>query len=72
MLMLQALLFKKNKWTIKSIQNYISSNNIKYRSYRITGTYYRFRINEPNYKIYKYRIERNYKGSKNIDYIIGY
>ena len=60
-MIIQDLLFKINKWTIYSILQYLAINNIKYRSYRITSNYYRFRIQEPNYNIYNYRIARNYK-----------
>lgn len=69
--MIQAILFKKDKWTTNSAKQFLKNNDIKYRSYRITDNYYRFRINEPNYNKYSYRIERNFKKNKNIDYIIG-
>ncbi len=68
---IQALLFKIDEWTIHKILQYLAKNNIKYRSYRITSNYYRFRIQEPNYNKYKYRIARNYKNNNSIDYIEG-
>ena len=70
--MIQAILFLKNKWTLKSAKVYLRTKKIKYISYRITDTYYRFRIVEPNYYKYKYRIERHYLNNPNIDYIIGF
>ncbi len=68
---IQALLFKIDKWTIPMILRYLAMNNIKYRSYRKTSNYYRFRIQEPNYNKYIYRIARNYKNNNSIDYIEG-
>ena len=61
--MIQAILFKKNKWTLKSAKHYLNKiKKLKLNiSYRITYTYYRFRIVEPNYYKYQYRIERNFK-----------
>ena len=70
--MIQAILFKKNKWTFDSAKHYLTQNKIKYRSHRITDNYYRFRLLEPNYVKYKYRIERHFNGNKNIDYIFEY
>ena len=43
---------------------------MKYLSYRITDNYYRFRLVNPNYNKYIYRIERKYQGNNSIDYII--
>ena len=65
----QALLFKKDKWDIKGCKFYLSINKIKYLSYRTTANYYRFRLIEPNYKKFIYRIERDYKKNNTIDYI---
>ena len=70
--MIQAVLFKKNKWTLKSVKYYCKINNIKYISYRITDNYYRMRLVNPDYSKYHYRIERNYKGNSSIDYIFGF
>ncbi len=70
-MLIQALLFKIDKWTMPMILRYLDRNNIKYRSYRITANYYRFRIQEPNYNKYNYRIARNYKNNNSIDYIEG-
>ncbi len=53
------------------ILRYLAMNNVKYRSYRITSNCYRFRIQEPNYNKYIYRIARNYKNNNSIDYIEG-
>jgi len=68
--MIQALLFYKNKWSLKAVKNYCKINHIKYISYRITTNYYRMRLINPTYRKYIYRIERNYKDNPNIDYII--
>ena len=54
---------------MKGCKFYLSVNNIKYLSYRITNNYYRFRLIEPNYKKFIYRIERDYKKNNSIDYI---
>lgn len=70
-MIIQALLFKRDKWSIFQILQYLSMHNIKYRSYRITSNYYRFRLQEPNYNKYVYRIARNYKNNNTIDYIEG-
>lgn len=70
-MIIQALLFKKDKWNLFQIIQYLAINNIKYRSYRITSNYYRFRLIEPNYNKYIYRIARNYKNNNSIDYIEG-
>ena len=68
--MIQAILFKRNHFNIKDCKHYLKINKIKYLSYHITDNYYRFRLLEPNYNKYIYRIERNYNGNKYIDYII--
>ena len=34
--MIQAVLFYKNKWTLRAVKNYCKTHNIKYISYRIT------------------------------------
>ena len=65
----QALLFKKKLWDMKGCKFYLNVNKIKYLSYRITSNYYRFRLIEPNYKKFIYRIERDYKKNNSIDYI---
>ena len=65
----QALLFKKNNWDIAGCKFYLNINKIKYLSYRTTEHYYRFRLKEPNYKKYYYRIQRNYNYNNSIDYI---
>ena len=66
----QAILFKINKFDLKACKRFLNVNKIKYLSFRITDNYYRFRLVEPNYRKFIYRIERNYKGDKNIDYIV--
>jgi len=66
----QAILFKRSKFSLKECKRYLNINKIKYLSFRITDNYYRFCLVEPNYKNFIYRIERNYKGDKNIDYIV--
>ena len=66
----QAILFKKDEFDLKACKRFLNINKIKYLSFRITDTYYRFRLVEPNYKKFIYRIERNYKGKNNIDYIV--
>ena len=68
--MIQSILFKRNHFNIKDCKHYLKINKIKYLSYHITDNLYRFRLVEPNYNKYIYRIERNYNGNKYIDYII--
>ena len=65
----QALLFKRNHFDLKGCKTYLSINKIKYISYRTTANYFRFRLLEPNYKKFIYRIERDYKKNNSIDYI---
>ena len=67
--MIQAILFRKNKWTLKSAKAYLKTKKINYISYRTTDMYYRFRIVEPDYNKYHYKIERNFLNNPNIDYI---
>ena len=66
---IQAILFKKEKFNLKDAKHYLKLKKIKYLSFRITDTYYRFRLIEPNYNKFIYRIGRNYKNNNNIDYI---
>jgi len=71
-IMIQAILFSRNKWTLRAVKDYCKTHNIKYISYRITDKYYRMRLVNPDYSKYNYRIERNYKGNSGIDYIFGF
>ena len=66
--MIQAVLFKKDFWNKTKAKEHLKQEKLNYISMRITDTYYRYRINEPNYKKYNYIIKR---GKNNIDYIIG-
>ena len=65
--MIQAILFKRNKWNLNEINYFLTIHNIKYLSYRITNTYFRVRLKEPDYNNYIYRIRKN----NFIDYIEG-
>ena len=68
--MIQAILFNRNRFDVRGCKHYFKMNKIKYLSYRITDNYFHYRLVNPNYNKYIYRIERNYKGNNSIDYII--
>ena len=68
--MIQAILFKRNKWTFDNAKLFLKMNKIKNLSYRITDNYYRFRLVNPNYNKYTYRIDQGCNGNNSIDYII--
>ena len=67
--MLQAVLFLKSKWDTQEARKYLKKNGLTpIKRVHTTDTYYRYRIENPNYDKYNYIIKR---GSNNIDYIIG-
>ena len=68
--MIQAILFKRNRFDVRGCKHYLKMYKIKYLSYPITDNYFHYRLVNPNYNKYIYRIERNYKGNNSIDYII--
>ena len=67
--MIQAVLFDKKKWTRNKAKEWLKTHNYNSISNRTTETYHRFRIIEPNYTKYIYRIQHNNKGP---DFIIQY
>lgn len=69
---IQAILFRRNEWTLNNAKRFLRDANINYISYRITKNYYRFRLITPNYSNNEYRIKRNYGDIPSIDYIIEY
>ena len=66
---IQAVLFDKNKWTRNQAKEWLKKHNYHSISNRTTQTFYRFRIIEPNYTKYIYRIQHN---PHNISFIMQY
>ncbi len=64
----QAVLFHKDKYDSKKARAWLKENNFKpVKRVDITDKYRRYRIIQPDYKKYAYRIK---KSKKNIDFII--
>lgn len=70
--MIQAILFNVSHFVLEKAKKFMRDDKLHYISYRTTDKYYRFRLENPNYKVFNYRIERNFKNNRWIDYIIGY
>ena len=59
----QALLFRKQYFTIHEVNQFLRRNNIQpIKDIHTTNTYYRCRLLQPNYKKYYYRIGNITKG----------
>lgn len=54
----QAVLFERASWTPRRAEYWLHDHGVGFVSKRVTGKYYRYRVIEPNYAKYEYRILR--------------
>ena len=59
---IQAVLFEKNLYNHNDAKEWLKRNKFKFISYRLTSKYRRYRIIEPNYNKYIYRIQHKANG----------
>ena len=67
--MIQAILFSKKEYSDKEAKNWLKNHNYNFISNRITNNYRRYRLIEPNYRKYIYRIQHI---NNNISFIMQY
>lgn len=68
-MVLQAVLFDRFKWSTPDAKKWLKEHSfLPIKKVHITDKFKRFRIVEPDYKTYKYRISH---GDKGISFIVG-
>jgi hypothetical protein len=68
-MVLQAILFDRFKWSTQDAKQWLKEHSfLPIKKVHITNKFKRFRIAEPDYKKYKYRISH---GDNGVSFIIG-
>jgi hypothetical protein len=68
---IQAVLFRKDRWTITETKKFLSNHNIMpIKEARETKNFYRYRIEEP--ENFKYMRTKKLPNSNGIEFVLGF